>query len=56
MLTLDRHMGFQRKALASLEQHPEVFACLLGVHVGERSFLDLFSWQLVHLCRAFLQV
>jgi flavin-dependent dehydrogenase len=54
LLLLDRHPAFQRRALAGLASHPEVFNSLLAVHVGDRSFLDLVSWNLVHLCRAFL--
>ena len=54
MLRLDAHRGFQRRALAALAQRPGVFASLLGIHVGEQSFADLLSWQLVGFCRAFL--
>ena len=55
MLTLDKHLSFQRKALAGLAFCPKVFASLLAVHVGEGSFSDLFSWQLFDFCRAFLE-
>ncbi len=54
LLLLDHHPSLQRRALAGLARHPEFFSELLGLHVGERSFRDLLSWDLVHLCRAFL--
>ncbi len=56
MLTLDKHMSFQRKALASLGQNPEIFSSLLALHVGEGSCLNLLSWRLVPLCLTFLEV
>jgi menaquinone-9 beta-reductase len=56
MLTLDKHMGFQRRALAGLARHPNLFASLLSVHVRERPFADLFSWQLVRFCLDFLAI
>ncbi|HWF46029.1 MAG TPA: FAD-dependent monooxygenase, partial [Bryobacteraceae bacterium] len=43
MLTLDRSRSLQKRALASLAVHPKLFASLLAVHVGGRSFADLFS-------------
>jgi 2-polyprenyl-6-methoxyphenol hydroxylase-like FAD-dependent oxidoreductase len=55
MLTLDKHMGFQRRALAGLASHPNLFASLLAVHVRERPFRGLFSWQLVKFCLDFLE-
>jgi menaquinone-9 beta-reductase len=54
MLILDRHSGIERRVLAALARHPEVFASLLAIHVGERSFGDLVSWQALEFCRAFL--
>jgi menaquinone-9 beta-reductase len=54
MLTLDKHIGFQRRALAGLARHPNLFASLLAVHVRERPLSGLFSWQLVKFCLDFL--
>ncbi len=54
MLTLDKHAGFQRRALAGLAHSPQVFSSLLAVHVGERPFFDLLSRDLLNLCRAFV--
>lgn len=55
MLTLDRNRSFQKRALASLAAHPQLFSSLVGVHVGGQSFCDLFSWQLLDFCRTFLE-
>lgn len=55
MLTLDKSTAFQKRALASLAMHPKLFESLLAVHVRARSFSDLFSWQLLHFCRTFLE-
>ncbi len=54
MLTLQRNAQLQRRALAGLAQHPEVFKTLLAFHVGACSFLDLCSWRLLDFGRAFL--
>ncbi len=54
MLMLDKHSGIERRVLAALARHPGVFASLLAIHVGERSFGDLVCWQSVDFCRAFL--
>lgn len=54
MLTLDSGASFQRRAMAGLASHPKLFETLLGVHVGGRSFSDLFGWRLLHFCRGFL--
>ncbi|MDQ2842361.1 MAG: NAD(P)/FAD-dependent oxidoreductase [Acidobacteriota bacterium] len=54
MLTLDKHPSFQRRALTSLVRRPGVFEKLLAVHVGERSFAHLLSWDLLPFCYAFL--
>lgn len=55
MLSLDKHAGFQRKAIAGLAHCPNVFSSLLAVHVGNGSFCDLFSWHMVNFFRAFLE-
>lgn len=54
MLMLDKHPSLQKRALASLARHPGVFASLLAVHVGGKSFSGLLSWDLWQFCRAFL--
>jgi 2-polyprenyl-6-methoxyphenol hydroxylase-like FAD-dependent oxidoreductase len=54
MLMLERDAGLQRRALAGLAQHPEVFQSLLAVHVGASPFRDLCSCRLLNFGRAFL--
>jgi flavin-dependent dehydrogenase len=54
MLLLARHAGLRRRAFASLARRPQIFRQLLSVHIGEASFGDLLSWQLVPLSAAFL--
>ncbi len=54
MLLLARREGLRRRAFASLAQRPEMFNQLLAVHVGESSFKELLSWQLLPLSAAFL--
>jgi len=54
MLMLDRNAEVQRRALAGLAQHPDLFRSLLAVHVGASSFRDLCSWRLLNFGRAFL--
>jgi flavin-dependent dehydrogenase len=54
MLLLARHEELRRRAFASLARRPEMFRQLLAVHIGESSFKDLLSWQLLPLSAAFL--
>jgi 2-polyprenyl-6-methoxyphenol hydroxylase-like FAD-dependent oxidoreductase len=54
MLMLDRNTELQRRALAGLARHPDVFESLLAVHVGDASFRDLCSWRVLDFGRAFL--
>ncbi len=54
MLTLQRNGQIQRRVLASFARYPEVLESLLAIHVGTSSFLDLWSWRLVHFGRALL--
>jgi flavin-dependent dehydrogenase len=54
MLTLERNSGFQRRALAGLAQHPEIFKSLLAIHVGAAQFRDLWSLPLLNFGRTFL--
>jgi 2-polyprenyl-6-methoxyphenol hydroxylase-like FAD-dependent oxidoreductase len=54
MLSLERNGGLQRRALAGLAQHPEIFKSLLAIHVGAAQFRDLWSLPLIGFGRAFL--
>jgi 2-polyprenyl-6-methoxyphenol hydroxylase-like FAD-dependent oxidoreductase len=54
MLSLEKHQNFRRRALGSLSKHPDTFARLLAIHVGQSSFLDLCSLRLLDLGFAFL--
>ena len=53
MLSLEKRQNFRRRALGSLERHPDIFARLLAIHVGQSSFLDLCSLRLLDLGLAF---
>jgi menaquinone-9 beta-reductase len=54
MLSLEKHQSFRRRALGSLAKHPDIFARLLAIHVGQSSFLDLCSLRLLDVGFAFL--
>jgi menaquinone-9 beta-reductase len=54
MLMLERNGRLQRRSLAGLARHPEVFESLLAVHVGASCFRHLCSWRLVDFGRALL--
>lgn len=54
MLLLARHEGLRRRAFASLLQRPDMFHRLLAIHIGDSSFKQLLSWQLLPLSAAFL--
>jgi 2-polyprenyl-6-methoxyphenol hydroxylase-like FAD-dependent oxidoreductase len=54
MLSLENHQNFRRRALATLSKHPDMFARLLAIHVGQSSFLDLCSLRLLDFGFAFL--
>ncbi len=54
MLALEKNTRFRRRALASLAKHPDIFASLLSIHVGESGFLDLCSPRLLNLGLTFL--
>jgi 2-polyprenyl-6-methoxyphenol hydroxylase-like FAD-dependent oxidoreductase len=54
MLALERNSQLQRRALAGLSRHPEIFESLLAFHVGASSLRDLCSWRLLNFGRAFL--
>jgi menaquinone-9 beta-reductase len=47
LLSLDKYPAVREKAFSYLERRPELFASLLGVHVGEKSFADLLPWRRV---------
>jgi flavin-dependent dehydrogenase len=55
MLMLDKHSGFQRRALAGLARHPSVFAWMLSTHVGQMRLSGAFSLPLGQFCLAFLE-
>lgn len=54
MMALDRNNQLQRRALAGLARHPELFQSLLSIHVGASTFRRLYSWRLLDFGRAFL--
>lgn len=54
MLSLENHQNFRRRVLGSLAKHPDVFARLLAIHVGQSSFIDLCSVRLLNLGFAFI--
>jgi len=54
LLTMDSHAGLRRRVLASLAKRPHVFESLLAIHVGERSFLDLWPRCVFEFGSAFL--
>ena len=54
MLSLGDHHNFRTRALVSLSKHPDMFARLVSIHVGQSSFLDLCSLRLLDLGFAFL--
>lgn len=47
MLLLDKNTTLQRKSLASLSLHPDVFSGLLATHVGHKPIANILSWQLI---------
>jgi flavin-dependent dehydrogenase len=47
LLLLDSHQTVQRKALAGLAAHPEIFSSLLAAHVGYKPLSQVLSWQLL---------
>jgi flavin-dependent dehydrogenase len=54
MLAIARHGGLQRRVLASLQKRPAVFESLLAIHVGDRSFFDLWPHDVLAFGSAFL--
>lgn len=47
MLLLDSNRTFQRKALAGLAAHPQIFKSLLAAHVGNKPITNAISWSLI---------
>jgi 2-polyprenyl-6-methoxyphenol hydroxylase-like FAD-dependent oxidoreductase len=54
LLALERNGQLQRRVLAGLTQHPDVFKSLVAIHVGASSFRDLYSWRLLDFGRRLL--
>ncbi|HEX3683357.1 MAG TPA: FAD-dependent monooxygenase [Bryobacteraceae bacterium] len=54
LLTLARHDGLRRRALAGLARRPELFESLVAMHVGASPFQGLCSWGLVEFGIGFL--
>jgi len=54
LLKLQSQHNLRRRVLGSLSKHPDIFAQLLAIHVGQSSFLDLFSLRLLGFGLAFL--
>jgi 2-polyprenyl-6-methoxyphenol hydroxylase-like FAD-dependent oxidoreductase len=54
MLSLQNHQNLRRRVLGSLSKHPDIFARLIAIHVGQSSFLDLCSLRLLNFGLAFL--
>ena len=46
MLALAQYPRLQNRALASLAKRPAIFEMLLAIHIGQRSFLDLWPRSL----------
>jgi menaquinone-9 beta-reductase len=54
MLNLQNHQNLRRRVLGSLAKHPDIFAQLIAIHVGQSSFVDLCSLRLLDFGLAFL--
>jgi menaquinone-9 beta-reductase len=54
MLSLEKRQSFRRRAMDSLSKHPNMFARLVAIHVGQSSFWDLCSLRLLDFGFAFL--
>lgn len=54
MLGISRHARLQNRALASLAKRPAIFEVLLAVHVGQRSFSDLWPRSVLAFSAGFL--
>ena len=47
MLALDSSRTLQRKALAGLAAHPQVFSSILAAHLGHQPLTSIVSWRLL---------
>jgi flavin-dependent dehydrogenase len=54
MLAIAKHGGLQKRVLASLEKRPSVLESLLAIHIGDRSFFDLWPHDVLAFGSAFL--
>jgi flavin-dependent dehydrogenase len=55
LTTLSKHDGLRRRVLHALSGQPDVFANLLGFHVGQQSLCELEPAQLFRFGRGFLR-
>jgi menaquinone-9 beta-reductase len=56
LLALERNGQFQRRVLAGLARHPEVFESFVALHVGASSLRNLCSWRLLDFGRVLLTI
>jgi len=54
LLLLGRFPAVRKRALQTFIRHPDVFARLLAVHVGEARFRELCDWPTLHAGARFL--
>jgi flavin-dependent dehydrogenase len=54
LLLLGRYPALRIRALRTFIRHPDVFARLLAVHVGEARFRELCNWPTLHAGARFL--
>jgi flavin-dependent dehydrogenase len=54
LLLLGRYPALRTRALRTFTRHPDVFARLLAVHVGEAPFRELCGWPTLHAGARFL--
>jgi len=54
MLAMARHHGFQRRVLKTFSRKPAVLESLLAIHIGDRSFSDLWPRDVLAFGSAFL--
>jgi len=54
LLAVEYSGQFQRRFLAGLTRHPDIFKSLVAIHVGASSFRDLCSWRLLDFGRTLL--
>ncbi len=54
LLLLGRYPALRTRVLRTFMRHPEAFARLLAVHIGESGFRDLCDWPMLHAGARFL--